>query len=117
MKNANNILHGRYVVKAGQNIIKGSVHCSSPECDGVPGAGLQSHLSTPGGVHPATGAGGVVDWLGHLPPITVDVGDVILPAVHNGTHAVADPPGSRHRHSEDPWSVTNIDIQIMTLFM
>ena len=75
---------------------------SSPDLNLVPGAGLQSHDAATCGVHLATLAVGVVYCLGLSDTIEVEVAEVTSSTVHSGPHTVGQPPGSRHRYSEDP---------------
>ena len=79
-----------------------TTHCSSPNLDLVPGAGLQSHHTAAGGVHPANLAEGVVYCLVQNLTIHVEPGLVSIPAVHIGLQTVGQSPCSRHGHSEDP---------------
>ena len=85
-----------------QNFVIDTLHVSSPDLNPVPGTGLQSPHTASCGDHLATIAVGDVFCLVQPVTIDVEVGPVIIPAVHLGLYAVGHPPCSRHGHSEDP---------------
>ena len=81
------------------------IHPSSPDLYTVPGAGLHSHHTAPGGDHCVTVAIGIVGGVVCLKqPVSIDeeASNVQVPRSQRGKHAVAQSPCSRHRHSEDP---------------
>ena len=70
------------------------IHSSSPEGDGVPGAGLHDHLSATGGAHKVITTGSVVYSLPHSCPVMKEIGVVPLLAVYPRIHTVANFPNS-----------------------